>query len=444
MYRGTTHPWLPFTAFTTVGLPDSTITSATAGLSIVLERMDLASITLTPGNASGPTDWEDGKLWPSPLADGNYRIGIATSAISGITGMVRIVGSYTGGKLAGPWVEISAYDTATSPNTTTPDNTTIGLIYTVVQAITTSVAALPVDVRNAILNRVVAGNHDTAGTVGLLLQYLNATISSRQSATATVEIDFTELRSELGLATSDIDDQFDAILAAFGTGLSNSYPTIERAAGESTPITFSWPRHPALDTDIVVTVSVDDAAYVAAEGVVEYLRDEESTHLYTLTLDSAEVPQTSGVTRYRLEESGYDPVYLTLRRTGYAIVSGAEVVQIASPNVNGNLVLTQGDTYDGATGSNPKASWTVATDYTSGWVVTLTIRDADDAVVYTTTGTVDSTTVISVAITAPTGLEMTGLPGQWQGKFDVQLTKSTSIKTIVLGVCYINEDQTRS
>lgn len=124
-----------------------------------------------------------------------------------------------------------------------------------------------------------------------------------------------------------------------------------------------------------------------------------------------------------------------------AAIQGSEVIQVASPNVEGNLVLTQGDTYDGI--GNPKAQWNVTTDYTDGWVVTLTIRGSDDAVVYTTTGSVDSAILISVDIDAPTGLTMTGCPGQWQGKFDVELTKATSVKTIANGVCYINEDQTR-
>jgi hypothetical protein len=124
-----------------------------------------------------------------------------------------------------------------------------------------------------------------------------------------------------------------------------------------------------------------------------------------------------------------------------AAIQGTEVIQVASPNVLGNLVLTQGDSYDGI--ANPKAQWTVTTDYTSGWSVVLTIRDKDDAVVYTTSGTVVNSTTIAVTLAAPTGLPMTGCPGQWQGKFDVQLTKDGSKKTIALGVVYINEDQTR-
>lgn len=124
-----------------------------------------------------------------------------------------------------------------------------------------------------------------------------------------------------------------------------------------------------------------------------------------------------------------------------AAIQGTEVIQVASPNVQGNLVLTQGDSYDGI--ANPKASWTVATDYSDGWAVMLTIRGEDDAVIYSTAGTVVSATVVAVQIAAPTGLTMSGCPGQWQGKFDVQLTKAGSKKTIALGVCYINEDQTR-
>jgi hypothetical protein len=125
-----------------------------------------------------------------------------------------------------------------------------------------------------------------------------------------------------------------------------------------------------------------------------------------------------------------------------AALQGSPVVQVASPNVQGNLVLTQGDDYDGV--ANPRAQWTVTTDYTTGWTVRLTIRDTEDAVVYTAAGSVVSATVVAVTIAAPTGLAMTGCPGQWQGKFDVELTHSTGKKkTIALGTCYINEDQTR-
>lgn len=123
------------------------------------------------------------------------------------------------------------------------------------------------------------------------------------------------------------------------------------------------------------------------------------------------------------------------------VLTSANVTQIPSPNVRGDLVLTQGDTYDGV--GNPKANWTVETDYTDGWTVSLTIRDASDNVVLTAPGSVESTTLVSVELTVPTGLMFDGCPGVWQGKFDVQLSKNSSVKTIAIGKCYINENQTR-
>ena len=127
-----------------------------------------------------------------------------------------------------------------------------------------------------------------------------------------------------------------------------------------------------------------------------------------------------------------------------SLIQGSEVLTVATPNVRGNLVLTQGDTYDGVTGGNAKATWTVSTDYTDGWSVVLTIRDKDDVIVYTNSGTVVNATTITVAIVTPTVSPFDGCPGVWQGKYDVQLSKSTSKKTIAIGTVYINEDQTRS
>jgi hypothetical protein len=156
---------------------------------------------------------------------------------------------------------------------------------------------------------------------------------------------------------------------------------------------------------------------------------------YNETTDSLEAQKDSG-------GGGGGDATLAKQEEILAALQGVEAIQVASPNVQGNLVLTQGDDYDGV--ANPKASWTVTTDYTTGWTVRLTIRDVDDTVIYTTTGNVVSSTVVAVAIAAPTGLTMTGCPGQWQGKFDVELTHSSGKKkTIALGTCYINEDQTR-
>ena len=105
------------------------------------------------------------------------------------------------------------------------------------------------------------------------------------------------------------------------------------------------------------------------------------------------------------------------------------------------LELIQGDTYDGV--GKPLLSFTVAKNYTSGWAATLTIRDELDVVISTTVGTIASATSITFSLTAPTGLAMIGCPGSWRGKFDVQLSKTTSRETITRGDCYVYEDQTR-
>lgn len=119
----------------------------------------------------------------------------------------------------------------------------------------------------------------------------------------------------------------------------------------------------------------------------------------------------------------------------------AEAVRVPSPNVRGNLNLVSGDTYDGI--ANAKPSWIVAADYTDGWSVALTIRSKNDEVVLTATGEVESASLVSVGLVGPTGLEFEGCPGVWQGKYDVQLSKGESRKTIAVGACYVTEDQTR-
>jgi len=105
------------------------------------------------------------------------------------------------------------------------------------------------------------------------------------------------------------------------------------------------------------------------------------------------------------------------------------------------LELIQGDTYDGI--GKPLLGFTVAVNYTSGWTATLTIRSKDDVVIATYAGVVASAASITFDADAPTGLAMTGCPGSWVGKWDLQLSKAGSIATIARGVVYVYEDQTR-
>jgi hypothetical protein len=191
------------------------------------------------------------------------------------------------------------------------------------------------------------------------------------------------------------------------------------------------------------TTGLYDCSYnPAGEAANDTFQFEELATITGTTTAQAEYPNQFVVSvegTAELDSGAVDDIAAPI----LAALQGSSVVQVASPNVQGNLVLTQGDDYDGV--ANPRAQWTVATDYTIGWTVRLTIRDTEDAVVYTTVGSVVSATVVAVTIAAPAGLEMTGCPGQWQGKFDVELTHSTGKKkTIALGTCYINEDQTRA
>jgi hypothetical protein len=109
---------------------------------------------------------------------------------------------------------------------------------------------------------------------------------------------------------------------------------------------------------------------------------------------------------------------------------------------SGNLELIQGDTYNGT--AKPLLSFPTSANYTDGWTATLTIRDEEDAVIATASGVVVSSTQVTVSFTTPTGLTFTGCPGVWQGKFDVQMSKSTQRATIARGIAYVYEDQTRS
>jgi hypothetical protein len=186
------------------------------------------------------------------------------------------------------------------------------------------------------------------------------------------------------------------------------------------------------------------AAITAAGLALEATLDDIKGATFDTATDSLEAIRNRGDAAWVTGGGGGDATEAKQDEI-LAAVQGAQVIQVPSPSVLGNLVLTQGDTYDGV--GNPKAQWNVTTDYTDGLAVALTIRGKNDVVVYTNAGTVDSATVVSVPIATPTVSPMVGCPGSWEGKFDVELSKGTapnrSVKTIALGKVFINEDQTR-
>jgi hypothetical protein len=326
--------------------------------------------------------------------------------------------------------------------------------YAKVQLITTPPTAATI--ADAVWDEAYSG-HTIAGTFGKLMDILRksnnvieGTILSSPTPTTTVfKISGADYptgaleHSVLWMSTGTSAEQNSPILTTVNNGDGTLTITLEEAlvtapvAGDTVLIDPTSHVHAIADIALGIW-SVASSAYSAATGtmgLVMYAFSQMLEFVSVWRWKAAALSQAPSGTGGDATEAKQDQII--------SLIQGSEVLTVATPNVNGNLVLTQGDTYDGTTGGNAKATWTVSTDYRSGWSVRLTIRDKDDAVVYTNTGTVDSATSVSVPIVVPTVSPFTGCPGVWQGKYDVQLTKSGSIKTIAIGVVYVNEDQTR-
>jgi hypothetical protein len=312
-------------------------------------------------------------------------------------------------------------------------------------------------IADAVWDEAYSG-HTTAGTFGKLMDILRksnnvieGTILSSPTPTTTVfKISGANYptgaleHSVLWMSTGTSAEQNSPILTTVNNGDGTLTITLEEAlttapvAGDT--VLIDPTSHVHAIADIAAGIwSAASSAYSAATGTMGLIMYAFSQMLELVTgvwrWKATALSQAPSSTGGDATEAKQDQII--------SLIQGSEVLTVATPNVNGNLVLTQGDTYDGAASGNAKATWTVSTNYTDGWAVRLTIRDKDDAVVYTNTGTVDSATSVSVPIVVPTVSPFTGCPGVWQGKYDVQLTKSGSIKTIAIGVVYINEDQTR-
>lgn len=263
--------------------------------------------------------------------------------------------------------------------------------------------------------------------------------------------------------------------------------SVTRTTSDTQPLGFQWP---VTGATITARKSVNNAAYVAAVGTVSFLRTEGTKHYYTLSYNAADRLTTEGTVLFEFTDGTYERVIsMRLEPAALAEISeedldaireglatgqnvddaeaaillaigsietggdpeaiaqsivdkvGNKVVRVPYIVQDGVMQLVQGDTYDGI--ANPKAAWTVTTDYTDGWDVVLTIRDTSDTIMYSTTGEIVNATTVNVSIEAPTGLPMQDSPGRWLGKFDVELRKGTSVRTIDFGLCYIYEDQTR-
>lgn len=114
MYQSSTGPWLEFFAWDDDGTAKTDLAHNTAGLSIKVQRDNLAdSAALSLSAASSPTDYAAGKL--NQMSGNKYRVGISTASISSYTGKIAVGGSYTGGTIVGTTEVVSAYNPANNP-----------------------------------------------------------------------------------------------------------------------------------------------------------------------------------------------------------------------------------------------------------------------------------------------------------------------------------------
>jgi hypothetical protein len=403
------------------------------------------SISSLSAKAADNTSHADGSI---RAVSGNlYTVDLPDAACADQVPSISVKGSYTGGVIEGPEHPLVGYNPASvavgALQPTTAGRTIAVSSAGAVELDSAATAAL-VDL---IWDEPLTGaTHNVATSSG---KRLRQTTAFQQIDSTVVDASATTTTFVTGL-TSAVDDFYNDSMLVFTDGaLAGQVRAILDYVGATKTIILEEALTSAPVNGVafaIVSLHIHPVSQIqsglatsAALTAAKTILDKVDTGL---AVDGAVYQFTSNMLELGPSGGGGGDATLAKQTEILAAIQGSEVIQVASPNVSGNLVLTQGDDYDGV--ANPKASWTVTTDYTSGWTVRLTIRSATDAVIYTATGSVVSSTVVAVTIAAPTGLTMTGCPGQWQGKFDVELTHSSGKKkTIALGTCYINEDQTR-
>lgn len=169
-------------------LPDGIITAAK------LASNAITAAKIAAGALDGKGDWNVGKTGYSLSAD---QSGVTIGTVGTVTNAVTVG---TNNDKSGYSIASTGLNGVTLPaNIISADSLSAAavakieaallnegdgqaLIDAIVQAIDAAdidTDILPGLIRDAILNRTLAGNHDTAGTVGSLLQYLDAAVSTR-------------------------------------------------------------------------------------------------------------------------------------------------------------------------------------------------------------------------------------------------------------------------
>jgi hypothetical protein len=219
-----------------------------------------------------------------------------------------------------------------------------------------SVAAIATATRDAILNRVLAGNHDTASTVGLLLQYLDAAISSRHASGAAVAkspatLDWSaDVSNKPTIGTSTFNPATDTVAnvttvatcttntdmrgtdsaALAATALSTAVWTNTKA-GYIDAAVSGIPTNPMLDTEdgssfsaipdmATATNQSTIAGYIDTEvgTIIEHLTDIKGTGF---AKDTHSLPQCLTAAGFSTFNAASDKVYLANGAHGGAAAS---------------------------------------------------------------------------------------------------------------------------
>lgn len=208
------------------------------------------------------------------------------------------------------------------------------------------------------------------------------------------------------------------------------------------------------DTVVATATSVTEATnrtgrYVAAFTdapaadylLVVYLGGSgAASEYYTLTLTTA--------TFYPWSESVATATNVDDAEAAVLAAIAAHVADEALASSNSSTVnikyLTRGDSYDGI--GNPKLTWTVAQDFTSGWTGTMTIRHrTTGASLMSATVTAASSVLLEASLTTTDTAFALLVSDEEFGPhpYDVQMVKSTSQITVVpSGIAVISSDRT--
>jgi hypothetical protein len=404
------------TVYNTDGSIKADLAFDTTGISIFVQRIGEANgsaLTLS-AKATPQTAHADGAFLN--LGGGDISVDCPDAPFATYKGRARIYGTFTGGTIIGEWFDVVGFDAAAvavGANTTTPPTP----------------------------NQIMAGLVTGSQPVGSLARFV------RDIKQADVLFEGTIITATSNTATLNGDATTVCVGQAITIGEEGDIERQTRWVVAFDPATkvvtldSPWCVVPPDGSDYQIKVlrrSLTQAAIDAILTIDEKIDDlteldDGDLRFTAKALEQGPSGGGGGGDCGDATEAKQDAIL--------AALTTADIRRVALPIQDGTLAIVQGDTYDDI--AQPKARFATERDFTDGWTVVLTIRDKDDAVVYSVAGVVESDESIAIAIAAPTGLPMAGCPGVWEGKFDVEVSKGASVVTIERGPAYVYEDQTR-